>query len=92
MKMSKVMSKNPMTDIKGTEKGSLKAVSQHKAIAMGYEAAPSEPRSMMNQKHKGETGETVVPGFTSMGKTTSKIAMKNTKGAKGSESTPMKKK
>ena len=78
--------------VRNWKKGSLKAVSQHKAIAMGYEAAPSESTSDMNQKHKGMTGETVVPGFTTMGMTTSKIASKNSKGAKGYESTPMKKK
>lgn len=46
--------------------GSTRAISQHKAISMGYEAAPSEKRvdTKIAGGDKGKTGETSVPGLT----------------------------
>ena len=83
---------NKMLDQKGTEKGSTKAITQHKAISDGYAADDFPARVSLSQKKFTKTGDEEVPGFTSMGKMTSKIASKNSKGAKGYESTPIKKK
>lgn len=50
-------------DSKGPKPGSTKAISQHKAISEGYEAAPSERRVKTMQREE-KTGETLAPGLT----------------------------
>ena len=49
---------------KGSKPGSLKAISQHKAIAEGYEAAPTKCKINRSQP-KTMTGRCVAPGMMS---------------------------
>jgi hypothetical protein len=50
----------------GPKPGSPRAISQHKAIAEGYEAAPSERMTHTNQP-RTKTGATEAPGMTNRG-------------------------
>jgi len=47
----------------GPRPGSLKAIPEQKAIAMGF-ASPETPRRTKTNQKNGETGETKAPGFT----------------------------
>lgn len=47
----------------GPKPGSLKAIPQHEAIAMGYASPETERRTKTSQKN-GETGDSKAPGFT----------------------------
>jgi len=51
-------------DIKGPTRGSTKAVSQHKAMALGYEVAGGPKVVKTFQKAEG-MGESELPGLTS---------------------------
>jgi hypothetical protein len=48
----------------GPKPGSLKAIPQHEAIAMGYKSPDTPRRTEINQKNT-ETGSIKVPGLTS---------------------------
>jgi hypothetical protein len=50
----------------GPKPGSTRAISQHKAISEGYEAAPSERTTNLNQRG-GKTGCVHAPGYTTKG-------------------------
>jgi hypothetical protein len=50
----------------GCKPGSLRAISQHKAIAEGYEAAPTKRMTKTNQPET-KTGGTSAPGLTHRG-------------------------
>ena len=55
-----------MFNTKGPKPGSTRAITQRKAIAEGYEAAPTKRMTKTNQR-ESETGSVSVPGLTHKG-------------------------